>query len=53
MSGYVHCACGTCFEIAISGDEPEGETMCSECEDAGCEPEGECQREDIDTDRDD
>lgn len=40
MSGYTHCACRDCFEIAIStyDDTP---ALCHECEDAGCDSEGE------------
>jgi len=38
MSGYVHCACGTCFETTIG----EPGDLCQECQDAGCEPEMEC-----------
>lgn len=42
MSGYQHCACRDCFELAV-GDVA---AMCLECEEAGCEPhDGECQRE--------
>ena len=37
MSGYVNCACRDCFEIAISGDDDENGTFCSDCEEAGCE----------------
>lgn len=47
MSGYVHCACGTCFEIAIADDD-EAEALCTECAEAGCEPGKECQRTDLD-----
>lgn len=42
MSGYVSCACWSCFEIAIG---EAGEAMCWECEEAECEacnPEAEC-----------
>lgn len=38
-TGYRHCACRDCFEIAIGA---EG-TMCHHCEDAGCDPDRECQ----------
>lgn len=43
-SGYVHCACRDCFEIAISSgsDEP---TFCRECEEAECECDSECRVE--------
>ena len=33
MSGYVHCGCRDCFEIAIG----EVGDLCHECETAGCE----------------
>lgn len=33
-SGYTHCACRDCFEIAIG--KPT-QTLCHECQDAGCE----------------
>lgn len=39
MSGYTHCACRDCFEIAISDDENVPE-LCSECEEAGCDSTG-------------
>lgn len=39
MSGYVHCACRDCFEIAISGNDGEP-ALCSECEEAGCDCTG-------------
>lgn len=42
MSGYVDCACGTCFEIAIADDD-QPYAFCHACEEAGCEPDGECQ----------
>lgn len=42
MSGYVHCACGTCFEIAIASDD-ETEALCLTCKTEGCEPGQECQ----------
>lgn len=46
MSGYVHCKCRDCFEIAIaSDDEEESGAFCWECEEAGCEPDSECQIE--------
>ena len=32
-SGYVHCACRDCFEIAIG---VAGRAFCSDCEEAGC-----------------
>lgn len=41
MSGYVDCACPTCFEIAIAdGDEP---ALCWACAEADCDGETECQ----------
>ena len=43
-SGYVHCKCRDCFEIAIA-DYNETEAFCTECEEAGCTGEGECQRD--------
>jgi hypothetical protein len=51
MSGYVHCACRDCFEIAIAGDE--GEALCHECEEAGCDIEGdeECCCEPVEDDQ--
>lgn len=43
MSGYCHCACRDCFEIAIASDGEEGVALCGDCEEAGCEPNaGEC-----------
>jgi len=48
MSGYTHCACRDCFNIAISSDTGEPE-LCSDCEAAGCSlqaNDGECQRDD-------
>lgn len=39
-SGYTHCACKDCFEIAIG--EP-GTAMCHECDDHNCDGLGECQ----------
>ena len=41
MSGYTHCACRDCFEIAIG---EAGEALCHGCEEAGCEAgaEAEC-----------
>ena len=45
MSGYVHCACRDCFDIAIASSDDET-AVCHECETAGCEVDGgECQRE--------
>lgn len=44
-SGYTHCACRDCFELAISSDDRKPE-FCAECEIAGCEPDSECARED-------
>jgi hypothetical protein len=43
-SGYVHCSCLTCFDIAVG----MGEALCSLCEDANCDDYNECQREDMD-----
>jgi len=45
-SGYTHCACRDCFEIAVSSDTREPE-LCSDCEAAGCDESGEseCQCE--------
>lgn len=34
-SGYQHCACRDCMEIAI-GDDGEP-ALCHECEEAGCD----------------
>lgn len=48
MSGYVFCACRTCFDIAISGD-PAKPAMCHACGDAGCgTTDRECSRVDLD-----
>lgn len=46
-SGYTHCACRDCFDIAISSDMRQPE-LCSDCEEAGCDETGcsECQRDD-------
>jgi hypothetical protein len=46
MSGYVHCICRDCFEIAIAGPD-EDTALCLECKEAGCEADGsaECSRE--------
>lgn len=46
MTGYVHCKCRDCFDIAIAGDDDADGTFCSDCEEAGCDGDGECQRED-------
>jgi hypothetical protein len=35
MTGYVDCACGECFEIAIG---KAGKAICILCEEAGCDP---------------
>lgn len=40
-SGYTHCACSTCFEIAVSSDMSKPE-LCSACEESGCDGDGEC-----------
>jgi hypothetical protein len=46
MSGYTSCACPSCFEIAIAGDD-DTEPLCHACEEAGCTPEdGDCCVED-------
>ena len=37
-SGYTHCACYSCFEIAISDDDTIP-ALCHECEYAGCSGE--------------
>ena len=34
MSGYTHCKCRDCFEIAISDDDHPA--FCHECVTAGC-----------------
>ena len=39
MSGYVHCGCRDCFEIAVG----EPGCMCHACEDAGCEADQACE----------
>jgi hypothetical protein len=41
MSGYRHCACLDCFQIAIG----ERGALCEACEIADCDPEQECQAE--------
>lgn len=46
MSGYTHCACRDCFELAIA-DGPDGTiAFCHDCVEAGCADEhagtGEC-----------
>lgn len=51
MSGYVHCKCRDCFEIAIDSDDDDGPgALCSGCFHAGCGQAsfltGECQRSD-------
>jgi hypothetical protein len=43
-SGYVHCQCPECFEIAIA-DETDVITLCHECEAAGCDGKDSCQCE--------
>lgn len=40
MSGYVHCACRDCFEVAIANEGEESSTLCSDCEDCGCDSTG-------------
>ena len=44
VSGYVHCNCRDCFEIAIAGaGETDEIALCSDCDEAGCEANaGEC-----------
>lgn len=44
-SGYCPCACGPCFDIAIS-DSDGNPALCNECESAGCEESesGDCAR---------
>lgn len=44
-SGYTHCACRDCFEIAITSGGP---ALCHDCTSHGCgnEPDRECQRPD-------
>jgi hypothetical protein len=37
-SGYAHCTCRDCMEIAIADDD--GVALCSDCEEAGCSAEG-------------
>jgi len=40
-SGYVHCACRDCMEIAIGkACCPANYMLCHDCADAGCDPEG-------------
>lgn len=36
-SGYTHCACRDCFDVAVSGDMAQS-ALCSLCREAGCEP---------------
>jgi len=45
VSGYKHCACRDCFEIAIGEDDEPA--LCSDCEEAGCDDSGcsECEAE--------
>jgi hypothetical protein len=42
-SGYVHCACRDCMNLAISGDGKPA--LCGECSQCGCDGDGlqECQ----------
>lgn len=46
-SGYTHCACRDCFDVAVSNDMGNPD-LCLLCKDAGCERDGgsECQRVD-------
>ena len=44
LSGYCHCACRDCFDIAITSTEKL--EFCWACEEAGCETDAECQRDD-------
>ncbi len=39
MSGYVDCACGDCFEVAIGGEDDEP-ALCHACDEAGCQVGG-------------
>ena len=39
-TGYTHCACRDCMEIAIG---KPGKAFCHDCEEAGCEHDSECQ----------
>lgn len=47
MSGYTHCACRDCFDIAVSSDT-RTPVLCSDCKKAGCDSggESECERSD-------
>lgn len=36
-SGYTHCACRDCMDVAVSSDVSKPE-LCGLCEEAGCEP---------------
>lgn len=57
MSGYCHCTCRDCFEIAIEGDDEDESPLCHACEEAGCSgeideeclaPHAYCSGEDVD-----
>lgn len=37
QSGYTHCACRDCMDVAMSSNVSKPE-LCSECKDAGCVP---------------
>lgn len=41
-SGYTHCACLQCMDIAIGVPD---KALCGLCEEAGCEVMGDCQRD--------
>jgi len=47
VSGYTHCGCRDCFEIAISGLD-HGPALCADCESAGCSAAGDCDCEHVD-----
>lgn len=42
-SGYVHCACWTCFDVTVG----VGDVLCDPCEGASCDDCNECQRDDV------
>jgi hypothetical protein len=46
-SGYTHCACRDCFDVAVSGDQRKPE-LCNYCDTEGCDASGssECNRAD-------
>jgi hypothetical protein len=46
MTGYTHCACRDCFEVAIG---EQGKALCHNCGSSGCEPgDHECQADPCD-----